>query len=386
MTQLRTCSVCGQDKPPSQFAKTGWKGTSRSVCKACRNAKAREYNAIRAVDPVYRAKRLLSGAKTRSKKYQVPFDLTEDWVLERLMRGECEETGLLFDMTSKRSWASPSVDRIVPALGYTKANCRLVLFGLNTARGDWGDGPMLRIAHAITGKKRRESDARSKKTAEILSRKLAGLGSTLYNLKWKQRTTPSGRTIYALRASVPRTSASASTGMRVGWTTATTRDWKDSGADLSVRPDNGKERHDQLPRQAVLAGWPTTNAGDAQAGMGDQPNRRQVSLGRTASRAGWPTNTATDALKHGNVSPRPGAMGLSETVPLAGPARLTADGQLLTGSGAGMRSGGQLNPEHARWLIGLPTTWASCAPTAMPSSRNSRSRTSRQRKKEESHE
>lgn len=71
------------------------------------------------------------------------------------------------------------------------------------------------------------------------------LGSTLYKLTWRLRALPSGRLIFALRASVPRTSGSGCT----GWVTPTTRDWKDTpGMATAVA---GRTRLDQLPRQAA---------------------------------------------------------------------------------------------------------------------------------------
>ena len=56
-----------------------------------------------------------------------------------------------------------------------------------------------------------------------------------------------------------------------------------------------------------------------------------------------------------------------EQAQLCGPARLTASGEMLTGSDAAMESGGQLNPVHSRWLMGAPPAWDGFACTAMQS-------------------
>lgn len=139
-----------------------------------------------------------------------------------------------------------------------------------------------------------------------LQAKTASDGSTLFKLTWKQRTTPSARSIYALRASVRRISDSD------------------------------------------CIGWPTPNASNVKNAYQDP----EKVIAR--KKAGRQSNLQDFAA-------------LTQ-----GACRLTVTGEMLTGYSAGMTSGGQLNPEHSRWLMGLPVEWENCAPTEMPSSRRSR--------------
>jgi len=95
-------------------------------------------------------------------------------------------------------------------------------------------------------------------------------------------------------------------------------------------------------------------------------------LGSKVHYAGWPTPQASDGSGGGQakraINPER-SNDLNDFAMLTGPARLTASGEMLTGSDAGMESGGQLNPAHSRWLMGLPPAWDDCAATVTPSSR-----------------
>lgn len=218
-------------------------------------------------------------------------------------------------------------------------------------------------------------------------------GSILYKLTWKPWVTPSGLSRFRLRASVGRISG---TGLS-GWPTATATD-AIKGGNVSPRPGMMG-----MSETAPLAGWPTTSCSNDRSArpvvmMREDGTKNQQRLQDFAEIAGWPTPDAgcfninsswevTEARrqklkeKHGNSN---GAGLVIATAALMAdwgttgePMRLCSDGTLLTGSSAGMESGGRLDPAHSRWLMRLPPVWDDCAVTAMQSMQSSRKSSTR---------
>jgi len=96
-------------------------------------------------------KALVKTAEERAQRKGVVFELTEAWAIAR-WTGFCEVTGLPFRLGQRtrgpKFW-SPSIDRIEPALGYTEANCRFVLWCVNSFKTTGTDSEMLEVATAI---------------------------------------------------------------------------------------------------------------------------------------------------------------------------------------------------------------------------------------------
>ena len=246
-----------------------------------------------------------------------------------------------------------------------------------------------------------------------LQAKTRELGSTLYKMTWKEKTTPSGRRLPWLVASGLRTKDSESTGLD-RWATPQARDYRSGASKRFIHPDRSNDLNDQVqltpwptpdasergPRKAdlirgsqvirrgsgqvrgmdiqtaaTLASWATPRSVEAGHSTGN-PARAMDKKSRIEDQvflASWATPTTRDHKdgKSDGTAPTNSLLG-REVWHAKSAARLTASGEMLTGSDAEMESGGQLNPEHSRWLMGLPPEWGSGGVTAMQSLQNKR--------------
>ncbi|MFA9199209.1 MAG: CarD family transcriptional regulator, partial [Aquirufa sp.] len=252
-----------------------------------------------------------------------------------------------------------------------------------------------------------------------LQAKTSLVGSTLYCLTWKQRATPGGRSISALRASARRISDNASGGLeadlthwatprtadtseetwetkqarnqrhlatslsssrtkgvggmtlpmmahQTGWPTPASRDYKgESGSGRQERKDHPA---DTVPNAAALTGWPTPQMRDFRSGGEDRVSNpdRSNNLNDFVLMAGWPTPTVTDAARGIEYDPMAKNMTLNMAAARSGwPTAQASDGskgsRTMDGCDAEIARKGRLSdlPSMVTWATGWPTPAAS---------------------------
>ena len=118
----------------------------RSDTKYCCSQHAHKHNyELNMLNPEWRLKKLMSMAKNRAIEKNLPFDLDIDYLINCWVENDgcCNLTGQEFDLTNYGNKGqvnpqAPSIDRIIPKLGYVKGNIRLITYHMNVALADFG--------------------------------------------------------------------------------------------------------------------------------------------------------------------------------------------------------------------------------------------------------
>lgn len=405
----RVCKKCKTERMSSEFYRNS-KGAIQAVCKECRRheecarkqsdpkKKAREFKRWRREN---RGHALVAVARNRAKKRGWAFDLDPMDIQGRINAGQCEVTGIRFNLDEPRAWNSPSLDRTDSDGGYTTDNVRVVLYALNVAANSWGLGPVMKIASAVQERRQQRSQELSDAIAERLMENLP-CGSIEYRQTWKRKVTPSGSRYLEHTASAPRTGGSGCS----GWPTATRQDAANARNATAKRSDPNSKHNSGTTAlaAATVSPWQSPTVGNATGGnisrSGDRSNELLLN-GQAKAVVGWATPNTMDHLSSSNLearkknggcsnlkdqvaawsTPNTGGRG-NETMDRKRPGSGSPDLQTTascvalnppkteepSSDGAALR----LNPRFSLWLMGYPTAWASCGERVTPSSRRSR--------------
>jgi len=145
----KVCNICNVLKLKTEFwirqGRETTEGKRRSsyassLCKVCESVRGQERYAT---DFGARAVALVGGSRRRSEKKGLEFNLTKEFIQQKLEVGVCEMSGIPLQMNGvklkHKSGAnrpfSPSLDRMDCTKGYTMDNVKVVCWIYNAAKG-----------------------------------------------------------------------------------------------------------------------------------------------------------------------------------------------------------------------------------------------------------
>lgn len=118
-----------------------------------KNRVAKTRGLDRLADPVtFIAREWMVSCRARAKKKGLEFNLTHDFLVEKLSAMRCEATGLKLSpnlFPGKRNPMSPSLDRIDNAKGYTMDNVMVTCLHFNLAKHQFSLEDLLVLATAL---------------------------------------------------------------------------------------------------------------------------------------------------------------------------------------------------------------------------------------------
>jgi len=99
--------------------------------------------------------RFLSSAKQRAPKQNVPFDLTLDY-LESLTTDECPvfKTPFVWGQSNGKNPYRPSLDKVIPELGYVQGNVVFISLKANTIKQDITEKELYAVADWLHDKRK----------------------------------------------------------------------------------------------------------------------------------------------------------------------------------------------------------------------------------------
>lgn len=171
--ESKRCVICNEEKPLSEFRATLSVSTSNTLyhsrCYACialdarqRLSKAKQEDPTRAW--LMAAYVRLAG---RARAQNLPFTLTKPELFS-LWTGFCGYCKQVLRVTVENKhfeWDSPSIDKLIPELGYIQKNCIVACMQCNTIKGSWLPQELRLVAEKV------EAEAAARGLAELLQRK-----------------------------------------------------------------------------------------------------------------------------------------------------------------------------------------------------------------------